>query len=114
LSASQPEDVELYVKMEDAIVFPSMRSHAVVKHGQETASGAGVELKERFMEALRESGNKGEVATGVGKGKAREKSVGKEAEEKKVDVGVAVGAALRRGGRGRPVQVSQYWLDVGS
>lgn len=116
LAASQPEDVELFVKVEDATSsLPGQRNGITnPKYTPETGTGnGGGELKERFMESLREVGTKvesgGSAGFGKGKAKTREKSVARGEEEgKKVNVAIAVATALKRGGRGRPVTVSSH------
>jgi hypothetical protein len=121
LTASQPEDVELYVKVEDATPRLSGKARGGAGEGRLVSdessggSGAGGELKERFMETLRElSAREPAPGGGVakGKGKTRERSVGKEEEGKKVNVALAVASALKRGGRGRPVTVSITFLKM--
>ena len=87
LHASKPEDVELYFKMEDA--QPETQAHS-----KEIESPPN-DMKERFMETLRSS--KGS--------RVREKSSSKDGEK---TLGAAVASALKKGGRGRPVQVRYY------
>ncbi|WVF72612.1 hypothetical protein IAT40_007430 [Kwoniella sp. CBS 6097] len=114
LSASQPEDIELFVKAEDE---PLARQKAIAE-GKYPNADAGLErmtsppngeLKERFMETLQELSEKSGGAIGIKKGKTREKSAGKakkegvEGESKSIIQQVA--AALKKGGRGRPVQL---------
>lgn len=114
LSASQPEDVELFLKAEDA----PQSTLSAGKYASEHANLARVtsppngELKERFMETMRELSGKEPAGAKMNKpkGKSREKGVPKAADETapKQSVGAAIAAALRKGGRGRPVQVSCY------
>ncbi|WVN85502.1 uncharacterized protein L203_100648 [Cryptococcus depauperatus CBS 7841] len=113
LSASQPEDIQLYVKSEDSCpVQPPL--HGTGKYADEAQPASPVSvnrpivngnLKERFMEELNEK----HVNLAVGKkGKVREKSIIKGKKEEVwdgKDVAVSVGAALKKGGRGRPVQL---------
>ncbi|WVQ99833.1 hypothetical protein IAU59_006976 [Kwoniella sp. CBS 9459] len=114
LSASQPEDIELFVKAEDE---PLARQKAIAE-GKYPNADAGLErvtsppngeLKERFMETLQELSEKSGGAIGIKKGKTREKSAGKpkkegvEGESKSIIQQVA--SALKKGGRGRPVQL---------
>jgi hypothetical protein len=109
LSASQPEDVDLFVKLEDAPLSPV--KPAVTKYSEDVLerviSPQNGELKERFMETLQEIRDPKVVKS---KSRTREKSVGKaltvEGDQTKQSVGAAVASALRKGGRGRPVLVS--------
>ncbi|WVR07348.1 hypothetical protein IAU60_004389 [Kwoniella sp. DSM 27419] len=115
LSASQTEDIELYVKAEDE---PLARKLAQGKYPDADAglervtsppNGNG-ELKERFMETLQELSDKSAAgAGGVKKTKNREKSASKakkeEHEPNAKSVGQQVAVALKKGGRGRPVQL---------
>ncbi|OCF40504.1 hypothetical protein I317_05674 [Kwoniella heveanensis CBS 569] len=114
LSASQPEDIELFVKAEDE---PLARQKAIAE-GKYPNADAGLErmasppnreLKERFMETLQELSEKSGGAIGIKKGKLREKSGGKPkkegAEGEGKNVIQQVAAALKKGGRGRPVQL---------
>ena len=110
LSASQPEDVELFVKLEDA---SQSKPIALGKYADEpplerTISPTTGDLKERFMEAMRQINEGMPSKPSNPKGKAREKGVPSPAdvETPKQPVEILVGTALRRGGRGRPVQVS--------
>ena len=123
LSASQPEDVELFLKAEDA---PPLSTLTTGKYAAEHADLSRVisppngELKERFMETMRELS--GKQPTGVAKpskgkgGKTREKSGGsKPADDStapKQSVGASIASALRKGGRGRPVQVNTTHLHA--
>jgi len=110
LSASQPEDVELFVKSDDVakIVKSTIQGKysGPVHSLERVSSPATGELKERFMETLRHLSAKD---TGQAKVKDDDKlkrsgSATRKAE--KDSVAASVGAALRRGGRGRPVHVS--------
>lgn len=111
--ASQPEDVELFVKAEDAP--PAIKS-GPGKYAETTGSIERVqsppngELKERFMETMRELSVKAEtgqnIKTAKGKSKAREKHEPKAGEEApKLSIGASMAAALKKGSRGKPVQV---------
>jgi hypothetical protein len=111
LSASQPEDVELFLKAEDAPRSTLMSGkYADEPSLARVTSPPNGELKERFMETMRElsSGRETTVKPSKAKGKTREKSSSRtgEGEAPKQSVGAAVAAALKKGGRGRPVQVS--------
>jgi hypothetical protein len=116
LSASQPEDVELFLKAEDAPASTLVAGKYDVEHTSlaRVTSPPNGELKERFMETMRElSGKEAVVKPSKHKGKTREKSstrVGEEAP--KQSVGAAVAAALKKGGRGRPVQVSPPLFEI--
>ncbi|WVQ71317.1 hypothetical protein IAR50_000845 [Cryptococcus sp. DSM 104548] len=127
LSASQPEDISLFVREEDSIakVRPGLMGRYAVEAqdyeqisadgngnggngGGKGKEGKGGELKERFMEELNEKSVNGKAAEGKGKGrKGREKSEtrGPKKEEGEKPVGVSVGAALKKGSRGKPVQL---------
>jgi len=109
LSASQPEDVELFLKAEDAPISTLVAGKYDVEHTSlaRVTSPPNGELKERFMETMRElSGKEAVVKPNKHKGKTREKSSTRAGEEvPKQSVGAAVAAALKKGGRGRPVQV---------
>ncbi|WWD18889.1 hypothetical protein CI109_103344 [Kwoniella shandongensis] len=126
LSASQPEDIELYVKAEDEPSHSASNGHSKSSnHGGKYAedgapneritSPPNGELKERFMETLQELSTKG-AGTGIAstqKGRNRDKSVpGRTKKDEtmkeagpKLSVGAAVAMALKKGGRGRPVQL---------
>lgn len=110
LSASQPEDVELFLKAEDAPLSTLSAGKYAAEHANlsRVASPPNGELKERFMETMRElSGKDVSAKAGKGKGKVRDKSASRTLDEgPKQSVGAAIAAALRKGGRGRPVQVS--------
>ncbi len=110
LSASQPEDVELYVKLEDAPMskHPGQGKYADDAPLERVISPSHGHLKERFMEAMREIGTKVPSKPSKPKGKVRDKSVPRtgDPEAPKQPVEVVVGTALKRGGRGRPVQVN--------
>ena len=107
LSASQPEDVELYVKAEDVTTPLKAQAGKYAEEDDEKVAQTG-ELKERFMETLRKARDKdGKVVKPNPKRKEKAEPKGeKEKEGTKQSVGVAVASALRKGGRGRPVQVS--------
>ncbi|ORX38698.1 hypothetical protein BD324DRAFT_599646 [Kockovaella imperatae] len=109
LSASQPEDVELYVKLED-VITPDKRivGKYAEEHESDKPSGtvAG-ELKERFIETLRQASH-GDAKAAKPKSKAKDKpecKADKEKDPSKQSIGAAVASALRKGGRGRPVQL---------
>lgn len=113
LAASQPEDVELFVKAEDAPVSTLSAGKYAAEHANLTrvTSPPNGELKERFMETMRELSGRDPVGTkpSKGKGKVREKGGAPKAADEttpKQSVGAAIASALRKGGRGRPVQVS--------
>ncbi|ORY35348.1 hypothetical protein BCR39DRAFT_2214 [Naematelia encephala] len=112
LSASQPEDVELFVKLEDAALTERMAIPGRYRDEgtsiERTISPQNGDLKERFMETLRELSTKEPVKVDKGKTKSkREKSTSRAQGdgEPKQSVGAAVAAALKKGGRGRPVQL---------
>ena len=90
LLASQPEDVELFIKSEDIPV--SVQPGRYTEPMDKAPSG---QLKERFMETMRELSAKAEP-------KKKKKHVDKTDEP---SVGASVAAALKKGGRGRPVQL---------
>ncbi|WWC90908.1 uncharacterized protein L201_005846 [Kwoniella dendrophila CBS 6074] len=116
LYASQPEDIGLYVKAEDV---PSLLGNAKPIPGKYTENDTALErmisppngeLKERFMETLQELSEKNSNGGMVkSKTKVREKSNTKtkkeETEKDGKTVGQQVAAALKKGGRGRPVQL---------
>ena len=124
LMASQPEDVELFLKAEDApkrnITAPLGKYPAVTSGIIERVTSpptAGGELKERFMETMRElsdKADKGEskAKTKKTKEKVREKS---DARSKAANheenggpsksIGAVMVAALKKGSRGKPVQL---------
>lgn len=119
LSASQAEDVELFVKAEDAATIAKPVSQGRYAEDAELperiASPPNFDLKERFMETLRELGQQGPAKVNLVKTAAkRDKSTTRavvEGEIAKQSVGVAVASALKKGGRGRPVQVSRLMVD---
>ncbi|OWZ69712.1 hypothetical protein AYX14_04886 [Cryptococcus neoformans] len=114
LSASQPEDIELFVKAEDSSAAKALASGKYAEeaqsssHGGERPGGNG-ELKERFMEELNEkSSNAGSIKSKKG----REKSGGRVKEEngeeiggRKGNIAASVATALKKGSRGKPVQL---------
>lgn len=114
LSASQPEDLELFVKLEDAPSMskpPFLGRYADSEQGPErvTMPTKG-EMKERFMETMREISTRETSKPSKPNGKTKDKGANKpttDGEPSKQPVAVAVGAALKRGGRGRPVLVSE-------
>lgn len=125
LMASQPEDVELFIKAEDDLAakdgkvvqaVPGKYALAESALGPERAiSPPNGELKERFMETMRElsvQADKGEQPVKAGakssKSKAKEKVdvTKKEGDEVgKASIGVSMVSALKKGARGKPVQV---------
>lgn len=119
LSASQPEDIELFVKAEDSSAAKALASGKYAEeaqsssHGGERPGGNG-ELKERFMEELNEkSSNAGSIKSKKG----REKSGGRVKEEngeeiggRKGNIAASVATALKKGSRGKPVQVSALFI----
>ena len=111
LSASQPEDIALYVKAEDAPAAPVRKAGKYDHdhdHGEEPAQRAAQpngELKERFMEAMHELSNREPKMPKVPGKKSKKPEKAKEGEGDKPSVGAAVAAALKKGGRGRPVQL---------
>ncbi|WWC93575.1 hypothetical protein V866_000410 [Kwoniella sp. B9012] len=117
LYASQPEDIGLYVKAEDDPPMPGKTKAPPGKYSEvDTAlermtSPPNGELKERFMETLQELSEKNANGGSANrsKSKVREKSVGKakkeEVEKDGKSVGQQVAVALKKGGRGRPVQL---------
>lgn len=117
LSASAPEDVELYARVEDwgemvTTVPATIPKYTGIQDGPERVlSPPNGELKERFMETMNDGAAKDVVKSNKGKvAKAREKSVVRPAEPAvdtvaKPSVAASVAAALKRGGRGRPVLV---------
>ena len=111
LSPSQPEDVELYVKLEDAPLRDRVGQGKYVDIAplERTISPPNGELKERFMESMRDTGSKDVPKSVKSSGKIREKSQSTrpiDIDVPKPPVEIVVGTALKRGGRGRPVQVS--------
>jgi hypothetical protein len=117
LSASQPEDVELFLKAEDAPLSTLVSGKYADEHASlsRVVSPPNGELKERFMETMRElSGREPAPKPSKAKGKTREKSStrsGENGDAPKQSVGAAVYAALKKGGRGRPVQVCLFELQ---
>lgn len=122
LVASQPEDVELFVKAEDAPVGVKAGpgKYAETTAGPERAiSPPNGELKERFMETMRELSVKTDGPATKAKAvkakgsKLKDKTEQTGADEvPKLSVGASMMAALKKGGRGKPVQVS--CLDTSS
>ena len=116
LVASQPEDVELFVKAEDAPVGVKAGpgKYAETTAGPERAiSPPNGELKERFMETMRELSVKTDGPATKAKAvkakgsKLKDKTEQTGADEvPKLSVGASMMAALKKGGRGKPVQVS--------
>lgn len=105
MCASQPEDVELYIKRADAATAHAMaianKYAADADTGDRPANG---NLKERFVESLQDQ-NSSESKPPV-KSKVRDKSVTKEKKDgEKQSLSVSQSSALRKGGRGRPVQL---------
>nr|XP_019011276.1 uncharacterized protein I206_03373 [Kwoniella pini CBS 10737]OCF50057.1 hypothetical protein I206_03373 [Kwoniella pini CBS 10737] len=122
LYASQPEDVELYIKAEDipspkTMIGPNRSTAGYSENESNLAlermiSPPNGELKERFMETLQELSEKNSANGGVVKSKinkVREKSVTRakkeEGDKEGKSVGQQVAVALKKGGRGRPVQL---------
>ncbi|WVQ85709.1 hypothetical protein IAT38_007875 [Cryptococcus sp. DSM 104549] len=115
LSASQPEDIELYVKAEDEP--PTAKLHLLGqqrRYAEESSSGERApppvgEMKERFMEELSEKtangGGKVKAKKERGKSANRAKKEEEDGEAPKMSVAASVAAALKKGGRGRPVQL---------
>jgi len=127
LSASQPEDVEIYLKADDVDKPSPSRVAALSNHPlqltgkyaeeleRSVSIAHGRELKERFMESLQENEaqNKEERDSGLVNGNKtkgkRDKSLARGVVsadiEAKQSVAAAVATALKKGGRGRPVLV---------
>ncbi|WVW85826.1 hypothetical protein I302_107864 [Kwoniella bestiolae CBS 10118] len=114
LYASQPEDIGLYVKAEDEPIQPTkaiLNKYSEVDTNLERiTSPPNGELKERFMETLQELSEKNaNGSANRSKSKVREKSLGKpkkdDGEKDGKSVGQQVAVALKKGGRGRPVQL---------
>ncbi|RSH81358.1 hypothetical protein EHS25_006889 [Saitozyma podzolica] len=106
LDASQPEDVELFVKAEDAMPATGTVSKYASPQERITSPQQNGDLKERFMESLREIEAREPAKPHKPKTKAKEKVGGKkDGEAPKVSVAAAVASALKKGGRGRPVQL---------
>lgn len=119
LSASAPEDVELYARVEaipDAPTAPiAAHRYTGIQDGPDRIMSPPTgELKERFMETMNETSNKDPVKSNKGKvAKARDKSTPRPTEPAldtatKPSVAASVAAALKKGGRGRPVLVSSW------
>lgn len=134
LMASQPEDVELFLKVEDAPPsntglkpasvlsgkYAQAEAGANVERAISPSNGSNGELKERFLETMRElsvKAEKGEqpvkTSSKVVKGKLKDKpDQGKKDGEEagavpgKMSIGAAMLSALKKGSRGKPVQVS--------
>jgi len=104
LSASQPEDVELYIKRIDA---PSAHAKAIAAKYDPQADGdrpTNGNLKERFVESLQDQGSS--ETKPPTKSKHRDKSVAKEKKEgDKASHAASHLTALKKGHRGRPVQL---------
>lgn len=121
LSASQPEDIELFVKIEDSPAAKALTAGKYAEetqpspHGGERQSGNG-ELKERFMEELNEkSSNAGSIRSKKGREKnsIRAKEENEDNGGKKGNIAASVAIALKKGSRGKPVQVSTlFMLDL--
>jgi len=117
LVASQPEDVELFVKAEDAPAGNKSEpgKYAETSGGPERAiSPPNGELKERFMETMRELSVKTDGSAAKSKAvkakgtKAKEKTEQAGEDAPKLSIGASMMVALRKGGRGKPVQVSRF------
>jgi pyrimidine deaminase RibD-like protein len=104
LSASHSEDLELYIKDTDAPKVPD-RPSVVTKYAapvEERPQNGN--LKERFVESLQDQ-NSGDNKEKT-KAATRHKSVKKtHKDEDKRDVGTVLFSALRKGNRGKPVQL---------
>jgi hypothetical protein len=117
LSASAPEDVELYARVEDlgemvsAIPATAPKYTGIQDGPERVLSPPTGELKERFMETMNDGATKDVAKLNKGKvAKARDKSTVRPAEPAtettaKPSVAASVAAALKKGGRGRPVLV---------
>lgn len=110
ISASQPEDVELYVKSSDAPPTPFKLPPLITRYAQlDSERPANGNLKERFVESLedKEKEKEKEKENGDGKSKAkREKhATSQHKEHDKQSVGASVASALRKGNRGKHVQL---------
>ena len=112
LSASQPEDVEIYVKAEDAS-DPNIAATQGRYASESTASSSAGEMKERFMETMRELSEMSGKSSGEGTKDAKASSKPpKETNSNNVDakeeddhIGASVANALKKGRRGKAVTV---------
>lgn len=106
LAASQPEDVQLYVKQSDLPPTPCKPTvsarYAVQQDSDRQVSG---NLKERFVEALEEKDQKEGVSKTPSKAKHRDKSIKRANKDEEKPSHSSLVTALRKGGRGRPVQL---------
>jgi hypothetical protein len=104
LSASAPEDVELYIKRTDAASAhaKTIAAHYDPADGQDRPANGN--LKERFVESMQDHG-----ATDTkppSKSKGRDKSVTREKKDgDKTSLGTSLVSALKKGGRGKAVQL---------
>ncbi|KAL1409057.1 hypothetical protein Q8F55_005881 [Vanrija albida] len=107
LTASQPEDVELYVKAGDAPV-PQVAPAILAKYNYLTVDSdrPNGNLKERFVESLQDKDQGSGDSKPPSKSKAREKSVTRGAKETdKASIGTSLASTLKKGGRGKHVQL---------
>ncbi|BEI95540.1 hypothetical protein CcaverHIS631_0104890 [Cutaneotrichosporon cavernicola] len=104
LSASHSEDLELFIKDTDAPKVPHCPT-VVAKYALPTEERpSNGNLKERFVDSLQDQ-NTGENKEKT-KATTRHKSVKKTPkDEDKRDVGTVLFAALKKGNRGKPVQL---------
>ncbi|TXT10755.1 hypothetical protein VHUM_02260 [Vanrija humicola] len=107
LTASQPEDVELYVKAGDA-PLPQVAPAILAKYNYLTADSdrPSGNLKERFVESLQDKEQGSNDSKPPSKSKAREKSVTRgTTEADKASIGSSLATTLKKGGRGKHVQL---------
>jgi hypothetical protein len=124
LMASQPEDVELFLKAEDApkrnITAPLGKYPAATSGMIERVTSpptAGGELKERFMETMRELSDKADKGESKAKSKKTKEKVREKSDARSKaanheenggpakSIGAVMVAALKKGSRGKPVQL---------
>lgn len=105
LSASDPEDIQLFVKRADApITHAKPPCKQILALDAERPPQNGGNLKERFVESLEDRGT-GETKAPT-KSKARDKSATREKKDgDKLSLGASLASALKKGGRGKPVQI---------
>lgn len=105
LAASQPEDVELYVKKSDVPPTPCKIVSTKYAPQPDTDRHVSGNLKERFVESLQDKDQKEGDTKVPSKVKGRDKSIKRPHKDDEKPSHASLVAALRKGGRGRPVQL---------
>lgn len=109
LSASQPEDVEMYIRMSDAPPTPC-KAHPLIAryaHLDQADRPANGNLKERFVESLEDKEKEKEKENGEGKSKAKREKNSKShnKDHDKQSLGASLAHALKKGNRGKHVHI---------